>query len=59
MEEEFYGHEDIEYQGRDLGITFRWFEPDELHGINLVPVCFKEALQIIPEFPVHIVYREL
>jgi ADP-ribose pyrophosphatase YjhB (NUDIX family) len=59
MEDEFYGQEDIQYQGRDLRITFRWFNSQELKMINLVPICLKEALQNIPEHPIHIVNREI
>ncbi len=58
LENEFYGQEDILYQGRDLKITFRWFEPAELDDINLVPVCLKQALKRIPDFPIHLVNRE-
>ncbi|MHA1908982.1 MAG: NUDIX hydrolase [Candidatus Thorarchaeota archaeon] len=59
LEEEFYGQEDIEYQGRDLRITFRWFSRNELDSINLVPLCLKEALKTIPDYPVHIVDRDV
>lgn len=59
LREEFYGQEDIPYQGRDLKITFRWFAPDELDRINLVPICLKQALKSIPDYPVHIVNREV
>lgn len=58
LDDEFYGQEDIPYQGRDLKITFRWFEPTELDDINLVPVCLKQALKEIPDFPLHLVNRE-
>ena len=58
MEDEFYGQEDIQHQGRDLRITFRWFNPQDLKKINLLPICLKEALQNIPEHPIHIVNRE-
>ncbi|MFW9847736.1 MAG: NUDIX hydrolase [Candidatus Thorarchaeota archaeon] len=59
LNDEFYGQEDIPYQGRNLRITFRWFSPDELDSINLVPVCLKEALKNIPDQPIHIVDREV
>ena len=58
-EEEFYGQEDIPYRERDLKITFRWFAPEELDGINLVPVCLKQALKTTPDYPIHIVNREV
>ena len=58
LKDEFYGQEDIQYQGRDLEITFRWFAPDELDNIYLLPVCLKQALKKIPDFPLHIVNRE-
>ncbi len=58
LEEEFYGEEDVQYQGRNLKITLKWFERSELDNINLVPPCLIKALQTIPDTPVHIVDRE-
>ncbi|MFX1369567.1 MAG: NUDIX hydrolase, partial [Promethearchaeota archaeon] len=58
VRDEFYGQEDIPYQGRNLRITFRWFAPDELEAINLVPACLKWALKKIPDYPLPIVNRE-
>jgi ADP-ribose pyrophosphatase YjhB (NUDIX family) len=57
-EQEFYGEEDVPYQGRNLKITFRWFDRSKLDSINLVPLCLKQALNTIPDTPLHIVSRE-
>ncbi len=59
LQDEFYGEEDVPYEGRYLKIAFRWFEPEELNDINLVPVCLKLALKQIPHHPIHLVNREI
>jgi ADP-ribose pyrophosphatase YjhB (NUDIX family) len=56
--EEFYGIEDDWAPERSLKLIFRWFAPDELEDINLVPVCMKQVLNRIPEHPTVIVNRE-
>lgn len=59
LKDEFFGQEDVPYQGRDLKLIFRWFEPKEFDAVNPVPVCLKQALKEIPDHPIHLVNREI
>ena len=56
--EEFYGIEDDWAPDMILKLVFRWFAPDELDDINLVPVCMKQVLKEIPDHPTVVVNRE-
>ena len=58
LKEEFYGTEDDWTPDRSLKLVFRWFTPDEIDDINLVPVCMKKVLKEIPEHPTVVVNRE-
>ncbi|MHA2141933.1 MAG: NUDIX hydrolase [Candidatus Thorarchaeota archaeon] len=58
LKEEFYGIEDDWAPDRSLKLVFRWFAPDELDDINLVPVCMKQVLKKMPDYPTVVVNRE-
>ncbi|KXH70190.1 MAG: hypothetical protein AM326_01210 [Candidatus Thorarchaeota archaeon SMTZ-45] len=58
LKEEFYGMEDDFIPDTRLKLVFRWFAPDELDDINLVPVCMKQILKKIPDHPTVVVNRE-
>jgi ADP-ribose pyrophosphatase YjhB (NUDIX family) len=58
LKEEFYGIEDDFIRGKQWTLVFRWFAPDELDDINLVPVCMKQVLKKLPDHPTVVVNRE-
>lgn len=48
-----------EFYGEDSGfnLTFRWYNLDEIDGINLVPTVLKEGLKNIPDTTEHIIHN--